>query len=211
MTQHEKKQAGGRGETQQRILAFIVKQVADKGYPPSVREIGEHVGLKSTSTVHGHLRRLENKGLLKRDAMKPRAMEVLLPDDERDDAQTVRMIPLLGPVAAGSPILAEESIGERLPIPSSMLGSGTYFALAVRGDSMIQAGILNGDYVVVQKQPHANNGDIVVAMIAGDATVKRFFKENGRFRLQPENSAMQPIITNAVDILGKVVSVLRML
>ncbi|NLB38597.1 MAG: transcriptional repressor LexA [Clostridiales bacterium] len=209
--QEPRKQPGARGETQQRILAFIRKQVSEKGYPPSVREIGEHVGLKSTSTVHGHLRRLESKGLIKRDAMKPRAMEVLMPDEEREEAQTVRMIPLLGPVAAGSPILAEESIGEHLAIPSSMLGGGTYFALAVRGDSMIQAGILNGDYVVVQKQPHANNGDIVVAMIAGDATVKRFYRENGRFRLQPENSAMQPIITNAVEILGKVVSVLRML
>lgn len=212
MTMHElKKQPGARGETQQRILSFIKRQVAEKGYPPSVREIGEEVGLKSTSTVHGHLRRLESKGLLKRDAMKPRAMEVLWPDEEHDDGQTVRMIPLLGPVAAGSPILAEESIGERLPIPSSMLGGGTYFALTVRGDSMIQAGILNGDYVVVQKQPHANNGDIVVAMISGDATVKRFFRENGRFRLQPENSTMQPIITNAVEILGKVISVLRLL
>lgn len=210
-TRDTRKQPGQRGETQQRILMFIKRQVAEKGYPPSVREIGEHVGLKSTSTVHGHLQRLENKGLIKRDPMKPRAMEVLQTDEEHEEGQGVRMIPLLGPVAAGTPILAEESIGEKLPIPSSMLGNGTYFALAIRGDSMIQAGILHGDYVVVQKQPHAHNGDIVVAMIAGDATVKRYFREHGRFRLQPENSAMQPIITDTVDILGKVVSVLRML
>ena len=201
------KKRRGRGDTQQRVLAFIRQEIADKGYPPSVREIGEAVGLKSTSTVHGHLRRLEQKGLLVRDAMKPRAMGLV----EEDMEEKVRMVPMLGPVAAGSPILAEESMSESLPIPASLLGEGTYFALTIRGDSMIGAGILHGDYVVVRKQPDANNGDIVVAMLSGDATVKRFFREQGRVRLQPENPAMRPIYTNAVEILGKVVSVYRQL
>lgn len=205
MTMEKKRR--GRGSTQERILDFIRQEIASKGYPPSVREIGEAVGLKSTSTVHGHLRRLEAKGMLVRDAMKPRAMG-LVDDDSQDQ---VRMVPMLGPVAAGSPILAEESASETLPIPASMLGDGTFFALTIRGDSMIQAGILHGDYVVVKKQADANNGDIVVAMLSGDATVKRFFREQGRVRLQPENPAMRPIYTNAVEILGKVVSVYRQL
>lgn len=196
-----------RGDTQGRILEFIRQEVQEKGYPPSVREIGEAVGLKSTSTVHGHLRRLEQKGLLVRDAMKPRAMGLV--EDEQPDQ--VRLIPMLGSVAAGSPILAEENASETLPIPSSMLGDGDYFALTIRGDSMIQAGILHGDYVVVKRQPEANNGDIVVAMMSGDATVKRFFREPGRIRLQPENAAMKPIYATAVEILGKVVSVYRKL
>lgn len=196
-----------RGDTQAKILDFIKQEVGSRGYPPSVREIGEAVGLKSTSTVHGHLRRLESKGLLVRDAMKPRAMGVVKTDDDLKDQ--VRLIPLLGPVAAGTPILAEENMSDMLPIPASLLGDGTFFALTIRGDSMIQAGILHGDYVVVRQQPDANNGDIVVAMIAGDATVKRFYREQGRFRLQPENSAMQPIFTNDLEILGKVVSVYR--
>lgn len=201
------KRRRGRGDTQQRILAFIRQEIAEKGYPPSVREIGEAVGLKSTSTVHGHLCRLEQKGLLVRDAMKPRAIGLV--DDGFDEK--VRMVPMLGPVAAGSPILAEESASETIPIPASLLGDGTYFALTIRGDSMIGAGILHGDYVVVKKQPDANNGDIVVAMLSGDATVKRFFREQGRVRLQPENPAMRPIYTNSVEILGKVVSVYRQL
>ncbi|MGI6690441.1 MAG: transcriptional repressor LexA [Clostridiales bacterium] len=209
-SQYPKKRSHPRGDTQNRILEYIKKQVADKGYPPSVREIGEAVGLKSTSTVHGHLKRLESKGLIKRDAMKPRAMELLI-DNDASTNHMVQMVPLLGPVAAGQPILAEESIRETLPIPSALLGNGTYFALAIRGDSMIQAGILNGDYVIVRQQTDANNGDIVVAMVGGDATVKRYYRENGRFRLQPENPAMQPIYTTVVEILGKVVSVFRLL
>ena len=197
-----------RGDTQGRILAYIRSEIAEKGYPPSVREIGEAVGLKSTSTVHGHLCRLESKGLLVRDAMKPRAMG-LTEREELEDA--VRQVPMLGPVAAGSPILAEEGYAETLPIPASMLGDGSHFALTIRGDSMIAAGILHGDYVIVKKQHEANNGDIVVAMMGGDATVKRFFKEQGRIRLQPENPAMKPIYSNAVEILGKVISVYRQL
>jgi repressor LexA len=197
-----------RGDTQARILAFIKDQIARKGFAPSVREIGDAVGLRSTSTVHGHLKRLESKGLLMRDAMKPRAMGIVQDEEEQD---AVRMIPMLGPVAAGSPILAEEYMTEMLPIPAALLGDGQYFALTIRGDSMIQAGILHGDYVVVKKQSEANNGDIVVAMIGGDATVKRFYREPGRIRLQPENPVMKPIYSNAVEILGKVVTVYRRL
>ncbi len=198
------------GETQALILQYICDQIDERGFPPSVREICEAIGLKSTSTVHGHLKRLEKQGMLKRDSMKPRAMAVLRKNAGGTDNH-VRMIPLLGPVAAGSPILAEESISEMLPVPDFMLRDGEHFALLVRGDSMIQAGILNGDYLVVKQQNQANNGDIVVAMINGDATVKRFYKEKNHFRLQPENSAMQPIILKEVEILGKVVSVYRTL
>ena len=197
-----------RGDTQGKILDFIRQEVMEKGYPPSVREIGEAVGLKSTSTVHGHLKRLEAKGLLIRDAMKPRAMGLV---DDEEPAQAIKMIPMLGPVAAGAPILAEENNTEMLPVPASLIGEGKHFALTIRGDSMIQAGILHGDYVIVKQQLEANNGDIVVAMIAGDATVKRFFREQGRIRLQPENAAMKPIYSNDVQVLGKVVSVYRQL
>ncbi len=201
-----------RGSTQKRILEFIKNQVDTRGYPPSVREIGEAVGLKSTSTVHGHLSRMERKGLLRRDAMKPRAMELVSRDGDDREGANVRMVPLLGAVAAGAPILAEESIGEQIPIPLFMLAEkGTYFALTIRGDSMVSAGIFDRDYVVVRRQSDAGNGDIVVAMIDGEATVKRFFRENGCFRLQPENPAMQPILTTAVEILGKVISVCRVL
>lgn len=195
-----------RGDTQGKILEFIKQEVALKGYPPSVREIGEAVGLKSTSTVHGHLRRLESKGLLVRDAMKPRAMG-LVEDDNSEER--IRMVPMLGPVAAGSPILAEESSSDLVPVPSSLLGDGQYFALTVRGDSMIQAGILHGDYIIVRQQAEANNGDIVVALVSDDATVKRFYREKGRIRLQPENPAMKPMYFQNVRILGKVVSVYR--
>lgn len=203
------KQRRSRGETQEAILAFICEQISLRGYPPSVREICDAVGLKSTSTVHGHLRRLENKGLLRRDAMKPRAMEVL--NDQKDDGASFITVPLLGPVAAGSPILAEENCDDQLQLPSFMLGKGDHFALTVRGDSMIDVGIMHGDTIVVHKQSTANNGDIVVALLQGDATVKRFFKENGHFRLQPENATMAPIYTPSVDILGKVVSVFRIM
>ena len=196
-----------RGDTQQRILDFIEQEIAQKGYPPSVREIGDAVGLKSTSTVHGHLCRLEARGLLRRDAMKPRAMEV------KGAKSTVpagtRLIPVVGNVAAGSPILAEEYIEDQVALPENMLGDGTHFILKVHGDSMINCGIMDGDYVVVHKQNTANNGEIVVAIIDGSATVKRFYRENGRFRLQPENNTMLPIYARKVDIAGKVVSVYR--
>ncbi len=198
-----------RGDNQQRILEYIKSEIQTKGYPPSVREIANAVGLKSTSTVHGHLTRLEKKGLLHRDAMKPRAMEVIGDPNFVRNATTA--IPVVGRVTAGQPILAEENVDEYIPIPDAMLGDGEHFILLVRGESMIQAGIMDGDYVVVRKQQEANNGDIVVAMIEDSATVKRFYKEHGHFRLQPENPTMDPIYTDEVTILGKVVSLYRIL
>ncbi len=198
-----------RGDNQQKILEFIKSEVQTKGYPPSVREIGDAVGLKSTSTVHGHLTRLEKKGLLHRDSMKPRAMEVL--GEDLFPRVSAIPVPLVGRVTAGLPILAEENIEENIALPESMVGEGTFFVLLVKGESMITAGILDGDYVVVRQQPDARNGDIVVAMIDDEATVKRFFKENGVFRLQPENPTMQPILVQEVTVLGKVVSLFRRL
>ncbi len=198
-----------RGDNQQRILEYIKSEIQTKGYPPSVREIANAVGLKSTSTVHGHLTRLEKKGLLHRDAMKPRAMEVIGDPNFVRNATTA--IPVVGRVTAGQPILAEENVDEYIPIPDAMLGDGEHFILLVRGESMIQAGIMDGDYVVVRKQQEANNGDIVVAMIEDSATVKRFYKEHGHFRLQPENPTMGPMYTDEVTILGKVVSLYRIL
>ncbi len=198
-----------RGDNQQKILNFIKQEIQSKGYPPSVREIGDAVGLKSTSTVHGHLTRLEKKGLLHRDSMKPRAMEVL--DDSRLGRSSAITIPVVGRVTAGMPILAQENIDEYVALPENMLGEGTFFILSVRGESMITAGIMDGDFVVVRKQPDAVNGDIVVAMIDDEATVKRFFKEKGGFRLQPENPDMAPILVPEVTILGKVVSLYRLI
>lgn len=197
-----------RGDNQQRILDFIKSEIQTKGYPPSVREIANAVGLKSTSTVHGHLQRLEKRGLLHRDAMKPRAMEVT--GDPNFVRNSTTAVPVVGRVTAGVPILAEENLDDYVCIPDVMLGDGDHFILLVRGESMIEAGILDGDYIVVRKQQEAHNGDIVVAMIDDSATVKRFFKENGRFRLQPENSMMEPIYTDMVTILGKVVSLYRL-
>ena len=197
-----------RGDNQQRILDFIKAEIQEKGYPPSVREIAQAVGLKSTSTVHGHLQRLEKRGLLHRDAMKPRAMEVTGdPNFVRNNSTAV---PVIGRVTAGLPILAEENLEEYVAIPEVMLGDGEHFILLVRGDSMIEAGILDGDYIVVRKCAEAVNGEIVVAMIDDSATVKRFYKENGHFRLQPENSTMDPIYADEVTILGKVVSLYRL-
>lgn len=198
-----------RGDNQQRILEYIKSEIQTKGYPPSVREIANAVGLKSTSTVHGHLTRLEKKGLLHRDAMKPRAMEVIGDPNFVRNATTA--IPVVGRVTAGQPILAEENVDEYIPIPDAMLGDGEHFILLVKGESMIQAGIMDEDYVVVRKQQEANNGDIVVALIEDSATVKRFYKEHGHFRLQPENPTMDPIYTDEVTILGKVVSLYRIL
>lgn len=197
-----------RGDTQERILAYIQEEIQVRGYAPSVREIGEAVGLKSTSTVHGHLMRLEKKGLLHRDAMKPRAMG-LARSAAADTENTVCQLPVVGRVAAGQPILAEESVEDYMSLPVEFIGEGEHFVLRVRGDSMIQAGIFHDDFIVVRKQQHANNGEIVVALVEDEATVKRFFKENGHFRLQPENDAMEPIIVPAVTILGKVTSLLR--
>lgn len=199
--------SGSRGDTQAKILAYIEKATLQKGYPPSVREICEATGLKSTSTVHGHLIRLEKKGLLYRDSMKPRAISV--PADHQAYRADMVQVPVVGRVTAGIPITATENIEDYIALPQAMIGSGDHFILSVRGESMIDAGILDGDYVIVRKQSTADNGDIVIAMIDDEATVKRFYKENGVFRLQPENPTMDPIIVPELTILGKVVSLYR--
>lgn len=197
-----------RGDNQQKILDYIKSEIQTKGYPPSVREIAQAVGLKSTSTVHGHLQRLEKRGLLHRDAMKPRAMEVV--GDPNFVRNTTTAVPVLGKVTAGVPILAEENLDDYVAIPEVMLGDGEHFILQVKGDSMIDAGILSGDFIVVRKTSEALNGEIVVAMIEDSATVKRYFKEDGHFRLQPENKTMAPIYADEVTILGKVISLYRL-
>lgn len=196
---------------QQDILDFIKDEVKLKGYPPSVREIGEAVGLASSSTVHGHLARLESKGYIRRDPTKPRAIEILDPEGLDSMKGGVLHVPLVGKVTAGLPITAIENIEEYFPLPDTYGASDdNLFMLEIVGDSMIEAGILNGDYVVVKQQHTATNGEIVVAMTEEDeATVKRFFKEKDYFRLQPENESMEPIIVNHVSILGKVVGVYR--
>ncbi len=196
---------------QEAILTFIKEEVRTKGYPPSVREIGEAVGLASSSTVHGHLARLENKGLIRRDPTKPRAIEILELEAGGAQKPHVVQVPVVGKVTAGIPITAIENIEEYFPLPETYGGAeDQLFMLEIMGNSMIEAGILNGDYVVVRQQSTANNGEIVVAMTEEDeATVKRFFKEDGHFRLQPENSSMDPIILDHVSILGKVVGVYR--
>lgn len=191
------------------IMDFIKSEVRTKGYPPSVREIGEAVGLASSSTVHGHLERLEKKGLIRRDPTKPRAIEILAPDDGISKHDVIH-VPLIGKVTAGSPITAIENIDEYFPLPNTYGDERSLFMLEIVGNSMIEAGIHNGDFVIVQKQATANNGEIVVAMTEdNEATVKRFFKEDGHFRLQPENITMAPIILNHVSILGRVVGLYR--
>ncbi|XRJ10999.1 transcriptional repressor LexA [Bacillus subtilis] len=192
------------------ILRFIKAEVKSKGYPPSVREIGEAVGLASSSTVHGNLARLETKGLIRRDPTKPRAIEIL--DEEVDIPQSqVVNVPVIGKVTAGSPITAVENIEEYFPLPDRMVPPDEHvFMLEIMGDSMIDAGILDKDYVIVKQQNTANNGEIVVAMTEDDeATVKRFYKEETHIRLQPENPTMEPIILQNVSILGKVIGVFR--
>lgn len=192
-------------------MDFIKNEVRDKGYPPSVREIGEAVGLASSSTVHGHLDRLEKKGLIRRDATKPRAIEILGHDDSSSMfATSIARVPLIGKVTAGVPITASENIEDYFPLPSHFVGDFNVFMLSVSGDSMIEAGIHDGDYVIVRQQQTANNGDIVVAMTEDDeATVKTFYKESDHIRLQPENSSLQPIILKHVTILGRVVGLFR--
>lgn len=196
---------------QEAILEYIKREVKLKGYPPSVREIGEAVGLASSSTVHGHLARLEKKGLIRRDPTKPRAIEIL-DEDQIADEEEIRTacIPVVGKVTAGMPITAVENVEEFFVLPENVVGNDTVFMLRVVGESMIDAGILDGDFVIVRQQQVANNGDIVVAMTEEDeATVKRFFKEKNHFRLQPENSTMEPILLPNVTILGKVIGVYR--
>ncbi len=193
---------------QEQILDYIRKETESQGYPPSVREIGRAVGLKSTSTVHGHLSQLEKKGYIRRDPSKPRAIEVLPAAGVLPRSASVA-VPLVGRVTAGLPVLAVENIEDYFPLPKGFGEPGTLFMLKVTGNSMIEAGILDGDYVIVRQQENAENGEIVVALIDNEATVKRFFKENDRIRLQPENSFMDPIIVDDVSILGKVTGLVR--
>lgn len=196
---------------QQQILDFVRSEIHRKGYPPSVREIGEAIGLSSSSTVHSHLNALEAKGFIRRDPSKPRALEVL---DYRDgsaiDYGSVRAVPLVGTVAAGQPILAAENIEQTLTLPAEIADDST-FLLKVRGESMIDAGILDGDFVVVKQQQTANDGDIVVALLDDEATVKTFFRESDRIRLQPANSALEPIYSRDVAVLGRVIALFRRL
>ncbi len=189
------------------ILAFIKDNIRKKGYPPSVREIGRAVGLSSSSTVHGYLKKLEDKGYLRRDPAKPRAMEVL--DNLSENRIECVSIPLLGLVAAGVPLLAVENREEIFSLPVHLTGTGEFFMLAVRGDTMIEDGILEGDLVVVRRQHDADNGDIVVALLDEEATVKRFYREKGRVRLQPENRLLEPIYVTELQILGKVIGLVR--
>jgi repressor LexA len=202
---------------QQEIWDYLVEYTDRHGYPPTVREIGEAVGLASPSTVHAHLANLERAGFLKRDPTKPRALELRREtkgEPVRDDE--VRRLPLVGQIAAGGPLLAEQNVEDYVAVPEPLSRGGEEFLLRVKGDSMIQAGILDGDFVVVRRQQTAQNGDIVAALTgedesADEATVKRFFREDGRVRLQPENDALEPIFAGHVQILGKVVGVFRAL
>lgn len=195
---------------QEEILEYIKAQILERGFPPAVREICEAVNLKSTSSVHSHLETLEKNGYIRRDPTKPRAIEIL------DDAfnltrREMVQVPIVGRVAAGEPLLAEQNIEEYYPIPVEFMPNTECFMLKVRGESMINAGILDGDYVLVEKKNTASNGEMVVALIEDGATVKTFYKEEGIIRLQPENDNMEPFILEKVDILGKVIGVFRFL
>ena len=208
---------------QQQIYDFIRSYQTEKGYPPSVREMAAAVGLSSPSTVHAHLSALEAHGLIKRDKTKPRALEVFEQESEIENIEDttegravsgmrgVVSLPLVGRVAAGLPILAEQNIEDTFTVPTEIASDSSSFILEVHGNSMINVGIYNGDYIIVREQPSAMNGDIVVAMIDGSATVKTFYKERGRVRLQPENDAMEPIYADNPAILGKVVALMRRL
>ena len=194
---------------QQQILDYIKEEILSKGYPPAVREICDAVNLKSTSSVHSHLESLEKNGYIRRDPSKPRAIEIV------DDCYNLTRrelvnVPMVGTVTAGQPILAVENIEGYFPIPMEYMPNHETFMLRVKGESMINAGIFDGDQILVQKQNTANNGDFVVALIEDSVTVKTFYKENGYFRLQPENDTMDPIIVDDVSILGKVIGLFRM-
>jgi repressor LexA len=199
-------------QRQQQILDFILSEIGLKGYPPSVREIGYAVGLTSSSTVHSHLAALERKGYIRRDPTKPRAIEVLdfRLNDKGIIPDKVRNVPLVGRVAAGIPLLAQENIEDSFALPAEIAGESA-FMLKVKGESMIEAGILNGDYLIVRQQPVADNGDIIVALVDDEATVKRFYKQGDRIILKPENKSMESIIISNVTILGKVIGLIRKL
>lgn len=206
---------------QQAVLSSIEECIREKGYGPTVREVCQNLGLSSPSTVHVHLKALEEKGLIKRDPLKSRSIALTYSMEDAATPQHDNVItpsfsktldlPLVGDVAAGSPILAQENIVDTITLPVDIVGDSAAFLLSVRGDSMIEAGINSGDYVVVKEQPNANNGDIVVAIVDDGATVKRFYKETNHIRLQPENSSMDPIIVTDCSIAGKVVAVFRRL
>ena len=200
----------GRISTKQKeILEYLKSQIINKGYPPAVREICEAVKLKSTSSVHSHLETLEKYGYIRRDPSKPRAIEII--DDEFNlSRRELVNVPIVGTITAGQPILAVENIEGYFPIPAEFMPNNETFMLNVKGESMINAGILNGDKVLIQRQSHAKNGDYVVALIDDEVTVKTFYKENGYFRLQPENDTMEPIIVPDLQILGIVVGLFRM-
>ena len=194
-------------ERQKRILEVIHEFTAERGYPPSVREIGERVGLSSSSTIHAHLKTLERHGLISRDPTKPRALR----SEVSPHVPEVVAMPIVGKVAAGAPITAQENIEGEFALPASFTKAGDGFMLRVQGDSMIDAAILEGDLILVRPQKTAHNGEIVVAMVDGEATVKRFYKEDGRVRLQPENAAMAPIFSSDVTLVGRVEAVVRKL
>ena len=193
---------------QKEILEYIKSEILSKGYPPAVREICEAVKLKSTSSVHAHLETLEKNGYIRRDPTKPRAIEIL-DDNFNLTRREVVNVPMVGRVAAGEPILATENIENYFPIPAEFMPNKETFMLKVKGESMINAGIFDGDNILVKQQPDAENGDIVVALVDDSATVKTFYKENGHYRLQPENDTMDPIIVDECSILGKVFGVFR--
>lgn len=195
---------------QQEILNYIKDTILKKGYPPAVREICEAVHLRSTSSVHAHLESLERNGFIRKDPTKPRTIEIV--DDTFNlSRREVANVPVIGRVAAGQPILAEENITDYFPIPVDLLPNEDTFMLKVKGDSMINVGIFDGDNVIVSKQRTASNGEIVVALVGDGATVKRFYRESDHFRLQPENDSMDPIIVKEVTILGKVIGLIRMM
>lgn len=195
---------------QQQILDFILSEINRKGYPPSVREIGKAVGLTSSSTVHSHLAALERKGYIRRDPTKPRALEVIdfRLNNRGINPDKVKNVPLVGRVAAGQPLLAQENIEDSFALPAEIAGENA-FMLRVKGDSMVEAGILDGDYIIVKQQPTANNGEIVVALVEDEATVKRFYKKGDRIVLKPENKKMEAIIVPDIVVLGKVIGLMR--
>ena len=216
----EKKLKTGINKREKAILKFIEKQINKNGYPPSVREIGEAVDLKSTATVHGYLSRLEQKGYIKKEEQKGRTLRLLKGEDGKErnkkaepknlyTGKEMVEVPVIGKITAGEPILAVENVTDTFPIPLDFVGNSESFMLTVRGESMIEAGILDGDYILVKRQNMANNGEIVVALIGDEATVKTFYKEKDHIRLQPENSTMDPIIVPDCQILGKVGGVFR--
>jgi len=196
-------------QRQRQILQYIVQHTETQGYPPRVREIGEGVNLSSSSTVHAHLRALEQAGLIRRDPILTRAIRIVAGSVESYKPKRVANLPVLGRVAAGSPTLAAQDIEDTFPIPLEFLAGADGFMLRVRGDSMVDDGIKNGDYVIVRRQETAENGDTVVALVDDEATVKRFYKEKGRIRLQPANTSMDPMYFDTVHVVGKVVGLMR--